>query len=825
MKIFMDAFRGLFGEPVWTEAEPDLLSGDYLSDILPWRAHDEETGLYYVQHGAGWMLEVGGSVGDQDLAANIAAILAASLPVEATIQVINWTSPDFRAVSDAWMAARMGRSDLVTELVLQRHAFLQSMRFGTLAEGARAIPFRRRIFIAAWIEGDLSMDQQKRLGAVRTAIRNTYASSSGSQDVGPETFLTLLRELFHAAGEPGIGAGMRRHDPNIPLNFQLPGASLRVEREGLGFSGKPQMSATAASVQGYPEEWAFGLGMFLAGDPTRLMERPVGPVLTSLTLKMMGPERAASMVMTKRTKNEHAAKTSYGKFIPQFERMKAEYDQLDADLRAGERLFTTLYTVVAYAAGSVADAELAAGEMASIYRRQRILLSKDTHLQLPLFMASLPFGCTNRMMADFGRAMRMKLLKTKAAAAFMPLHGEWSGNSSGPGMLLVGRQGQAFQWDNYASDGNYNVAVVGKSGAGKSVFMQELAVGIFAAGGRVLVIDDGYSFKTTAEILEGKHVAFDGRTVNRLNPFSLLDPEAMETAEYEADAVELITRVIASMADLGDNQGGRVRGVEEDYIRTAIKAVWAEKGPEGEIGDVRDLLREIEGKEPRLPDVVRKLDAYSRGGIYGAYFEGPANISLDAPFSVVELSDVKGQAGLEATILQLVMFLGTELMFKTDRATPVAIVIDEAWDLLKGEGTAAFIEGVVRRARKYTGALITGTQSMADYQANPAAKVCLENSDYRVFLAQKAESIDALESVDPAAKVLLKSIQAVPGRFSEMAIQTTDGFVYGRLLLDPFSLAVFSSKGATVQKIARLRDQGLSVVEAIKTLIEQGEVR
>ena len=217
------------------------------------------------------------------------------------------------------------------------------------------------------------------------------------------------------------------------------------------------------------------------------------------------------------------------------------------------------------------------------------------------------------------------------------------------------------------------------------------------------------------------------------------------------------------MADLGANKAGRVEGVEEDYIRAAITRVWEEKGSTGEISDVRDHLKDAATEEPRLPDVVRKLDAYSKGGAYGHYFEGEANIALDAPFTVVELSDIKGQAGLEATILQIVMFLGTELMFKTDRATPVAIVIDEAWDLLKGDGTASFIEGVVRRARKYTGALITGTQSMADYHANPAAKVCLENSDFRIFLAQKPESIDALQSIEPSVKALLKSLTSVPG--------------------------------------------------------------
>ena len=43
--------------------------------------------------------------------------------------------------------------------------------------------------------------------------------------------------------------------------------------------------------------------------------------------------------------------------------------------------------------------------------------------------------------------------------------------------------------------------------------MQEIAVGIYTARGHVLVIDDGYSFKTTAEILGGRHLAFDADVV------------------------------------------------------------------------------------------------------------------------------------------------------------------------------------------------------------------------------------------------------------------------------------------------------------------------
>lgn len=827
MTFFRDVMSGLFGDVPWTEDEPELMDGDVLSDILPWRVYDPEKKIYHFLHGSGFLLEVGASIGQSDLAENIGGMVAANLPSDATFQVLNWTSPAIEPIAGSWKKARLGRSRLVDEMVRQRVSHLQELRFGIEEGGARAIPFDRHIFIAVWLEGDeLGIEAEKRLNAMRSGLRNVFSTASWSTDVEPQRFLALLRELFHAARPAGSDGDWdeEAYDDNMPLNYQLPGASLRVGSQALQFSGTPEMSATVASVNAYPPEWVFGLGMALNGDPARLMDRPLGPVLTSFTLKAMPAQKAGAFILKKRGMAEHAANSSFGKFVPNFAEKKEELDGLAAEISAGERLFETLYTIVSYARGGATEAQMASGEVESIYRRQRIKLSKDTYLQLPLFLASLPFGCSGKMMSDFGRQMRMRLMKSAASMAFLPLHGEWMGNGRGAGMLLAGRQGQMFQWDNFKSSGNYNTAVVGKSGAGKSVFMQELAVGIYTSGGRVLVIDDGYSFATTAEILGGKHIAFDGKTRNRLNPFSLLDADAMGQDEYRTDAIELVTRVVATMADLGSHKAGRVEGVEEDYIRAAIAQVWDEKGQDGEITDVRDRLQEAAEGEPRLPDVVRKIDAYSKGGAYGHYFEGEANISLDAPFTVVELSDIKGQAGLEATILQIVMFLGTELMFKTPRSVPVAIVIDEAWDLLKGAGTAKFIEGVVRRARKYTGALITGTQSMQDYKANPAASVCLENSDFRVFLAQKPESIDALDSIEPPVKMLLKSITSVPGRFSELAIQMPEGFAYGRLLLDPFSLAVFSSKGSTVERMNHYKAQGMSTVEAIKTLVERGEV-
>ena len=825
MSFLRDVMTSLLGDTPWTEETVELMSGDVLSDILPWRSYDAEKELYHCEHGSGFLLEIGPVGGGDQLVRDLAGVLGTSLPSNGTVQILNWTSPTIGPILKAWAGLRMGKTPLIDEMVTNRVNHFYSKRFGGNSSGVRAAPFDRRIFVGAWLDGDIGLHEEASLRELRAAIENVFTVTSGwVSGVRPPVFLSFLREVMHAAkaNDDDLVGSDDAYEENMPLNFQLPGATIKVSSQALELSGSPQMSATVQSVNAYPREWTFGMASALQGNPTKMLERPIGPVLTSFVLKAMSGVKTGNFLVKKRGKTEHAAGTAFSRFIPNFAEKKAELDQLAADVNKGDRLFETLYTVTAYAKGGQSEAQAAARAVESMYRASNVRLSRDTYLQFPLFIASLPFGCSAGMMKDISRQMRMRLLKTKAASSFVPVHGEWGGNSRGPGLLLMGRQGQAFQFDNFRSSGNYNVSVIGKSGSGKSVFMQELSVGIYSSGGAVLVIDDGYSFQNTCEVLEGKHIAFDGSRDIRLNPFSLLDPDAMAQEEYRSDAIELITNVVATMADLGKHNEGRVQGVEEDFIRSAISEVWDELGRDGEITQVRDILGSIQDQDPRLPDIVRKLNAYANGGAYGTYFHGEANIELDSPFTVVELSDIKGQKGLEATILQIVMFLGSELMFKTPRSQPVAIIIDEAWDLLKGEGTARFIEGVVRRARKYTGALITGTQSMRDYAANEAAKVCLENSDFRVYLSQKPESVEAL-GLDTATSESLKSLTSVPGHFSELAIAMPEGWGWGRLMLDRYSLAVFSSKGSTVARIKALRAEGYNFAEAISALVAEEE--
>src|SRR5262249_25772148 len=129
----------------------------------------------------------------------------------------------------------------------------------------------------------------------------------------------------------------------------------------------------------------------------------------------------------------------------------------------------------------------------NLYRINQLRLAENTCIHLPQFLSALPLSW-----GEYVEDLRdLNLLKTTISSecpCFIPIQAEWMGTTSAKGMLLIGRRGQLLSWDPFANRaGNFNCIVAGRSGSGKSVFMQELMFSGLGTGANIFILDVGRS--------------------------------------------------------------------------------------------------------------------------------------------------------------------------------------------------------------------------------------------------------------------------------------------------------------------------------------------
>ena len=451
----------------------------------------------------------------------------------------------------------------------------------------------------------------------------------------------------------------------------------------------------------------------------------------------------------------------------------------------------------------------------SLFLSKLFKVESNTGVHLHSLLTTLPLSWNAQGVAGLKEFDELRTTISTESANLALLQGEWKGTST-PGIILGGRRGQLLTFCPFDNKvGNCNVTVVGRSGAGKSVFMQELMSSTLGLGGRVFILDVGRSFEKTCHMLGGQFIEFSIDKDVCLNPFSGIDPN---NPEASSDALTMLKPVLQLMA-------APIKGVDDkgaSLLEQAMNESFNMYGSETTITHIADYLKQK--NDLRANDLGEMLYAYTDKGTYGKYFNGKANINLDNNLVVIELEELKERRDLQSVVVQMMVINITNKMFMGDRKTPFNIVFDEAWDMLRGRQGGVFIETLARRLRKYRGSLVVGTQSVNDFYACTGAQAAWDNSDWNCFLSQKPESIAQLKLsnkilLDEDKEQLMTSVKTIHGKYAEVLINGAEGYAVGKLLLDPFSNLLFSTKAEDYAAIKELQKSGMTVAEAVEHLL------
>ena len=660
----------LFEGPEAPEAWSPPAMPAALHALLPWRAFDESSELYVNASSTGFVIEIPPFAGiDEEVLGALSGTLADAAPERCTVQVIHWASPRFGAALDAWAAPRLRNGGVQAGMGESRTRLLAAGGWRPLHEGGPPFTLSDcRVFLAACLAGPPGPASETALGAFRRALEGTLASAGAqARRLEPDALLSLAAELvapdIRGERDGGPMRPLRRWSPRDPIHMQCaaPGRALTVAPTGLTFHHPDgeDIAVRVLTAIAFPEVWPGWRGNALIGDFHRDFLQPGCPVLTCLTV-MTGDEAAGERAFLKSARATQQAGTGIARYLPGLPEKARDWQAVTERIKDGEKLVRACYTVAVYAPLDALDeAEQA---VRAIYHGQGWRVNAERYVQLPSWLACLPMVSAGGLDADLERMGRMKTLLTSSAVNLAPVHGEWRGQRADtdnpPALLLIGRRGQPACWSPFANDaGNYNVAVTGKSGSGKSVLMQELVTGIVGAGGEAVVIDDGRSFQHTAEALGGAFIAF-GKDPACLNPFAMIDAgTAAHDGDYREECFAMLGGVVGRMC----RRRGSIDDIEAALIDEAIAAAWDEAGNAADLGTVRKHLEARADR--RATDMATALGPWCPGGATGRLFAGSETPDLDAALTVFELAELKGRGDVQGVVLMLVVFLATQRMY------------------------------------------------------------------------------------------------------------------------------------------------------------------
>ena len=831
------------------------LEFNLIADLLPYRSYDEQKRIFINDNSVGFVLDATPLIGaDEDVVKTISGIFSDAIPLGCTVQFINFASPKIGTILDEWKKPRVEQGGIYKKLAEKRIEFLKNANEKSLFFSS---PFTLKNFrLVISVSLPLKQRQQDHLAKIIKIVSGGQEQEAFSSAI---TDLVSFRQKFQKSLETiGISSYEMQphhlisfldsiinfdfnlhpkkinHDALQPIKKQVVelNNSLEVKKDELIFfsdSEDKKFHSRCFSVKNFPSHFAQWQCRDLIGDFFQDLRRMESPFLTSFAITLPQNEEALKNKAEHKSFNATRLSSSeIARFVPEMKDSAKEWQFVNQKIKAGERLLKVVYQTAIFAKeNKINEAEQA---IKSIYKTCGFDLVRDSHIVLPSFLALLPFTQSEGLFDDLERLGRTKTMVSWSVANLAPLQGEWSGMNS-PCMMLYGRRGEPLFWNPFKNtEGNYNTAVIGKSGSGKSVFMQDLVTSFRGFGGKVFVIDDGRSFMNSARLQGGEFIEFSDKSDICLNPFSIVDEEAMKAKpEYKGEVISLIKSMVKQMCE-GQAGTEKITMIQDRFIEEAVQKTWDVKGSSASISDVQNYFKEH--SDPRAHDLAILIQPFAKdvkdgsAGIYNRFFEGKSNIKLNNPFMVFELAELKNKKDFQAIVLMFLMFLVSENMYFGDRKTPITLLIDEAWDLLHGEGSKAFIEGLARRARKYCGNIITGTQSVNDYYKTSATIAAFENTDWIILLAQKKESISQLEKsgrivMDEALKQALNSLRMVDHQYSECIIYGPRGWVVGRLILDPYSIALYSSKAADWARINDLRDADYSLEDALEKIADE----
>lgn len=779
-----------------------------LNNILHFDGYDRDTGIYYNKNSQGFILEASLLLGaSEETATILTSVIIDVLPKNADLQFILWGSDKIGNILDQFEAERSRRGEIFEWLAKKRTDFLKKGAYKSLVQQGIFILRNFRLFISVSIPAKQEQDFASDLIRLKEDVASSLLSINiSTHSLVVEEFVSVINDILHPSNN--VYPTKQNWNPYDSLSTQLvdPEFCMRINTNNLKMESNDETwEARALSIKEYPEKPVLWKMEDAIGQLYNISRQIPSSFIFSFTIRVMNQEKESFGNVIKSYDTKQNAQNASDDLMSYISKKYYDLQFIRERLLQGDKVVKTSCNIILFSKEK--DASSTERKVRDLYQANGWTLKKTSYLQFQSFLSCLPMRMTEGMFQDLKTFGRLRTMTAFNAANVSPLLGEWKGTET-PILLLPGRRGQVTGFSPFDNkEGNYNVAISAASGKGKSVFTQDYITGLLGSGGRVWVIDIGRSYEKTCKELDGTFIEFSPNIPLCLNPFTHI--------KNFDESLELLKPLLAAMA----RPTSGITDEENVYLEKAIKAAWQLKGNDTNVTIIAEWLKSQNNKI--CDGLAHLLYPFTNEGMYGRYVEGKANINLDGDFIVLELQALEKMRVLRKIVMMLLMFQVSQVMYLGGRTQTKTLILEEIWKHFKGksDGMSDFIEEIARTVRRFTGSLVAIAQSINDYFENSTTTAVFDNCDFKIVLGQTEEAIDQLKknerfAMNPMIERMYKSLRKTD-EYSECIIKSPSGSSVHRIILDPYSRILFSSKGEEFDAVNSLQKQGYSLRDAI----------
>lgn len=344
--------------------------------------------------------------------------------------------------------------------------------------------------------------------------------------------------------------------------------------------------------------------------------------------------------------------------------------------------------------------------------------------------------------------------------------GFYLGKDSSEGLILLDL------WKRNSMRPNSNITIVGGSGSGKSTAIKHIIASEYARGTKIIVIDPEGEYKDMClnPLFEGDWIDVAGGRGGLINPLQIrpVPPDDDGSPDNDSDdppqsesigdlAIHLKTLETffqLYLPSMNDKPRALLnKSLVELYAafgitwETDVSGWLAEQFPT--LSDLFGLVVRKSETDVRNADVYEDLKTYLEGAANGAdhlLWNGYTSIKPKSGFVVL---DTKSLIQMSGTVLAAQYFNVLSWCWEQithDRKERIMLVADECWTMIdpRCPQSLQFLKNAEKRARKYEGSIVVGTQSTSDF-LDPEVKYygqdVLDLPTYKLLFSMDGKSL------------------------------------------------------------------------------------